>query len=322
MEVKTIGILTSGGDAPGMNAVIKSVVRSAHHSGIKVLGVMRGYSGLINNDFVEMGLKDVSGISSKGGTILYSARCLEFKEMAGVQKAKDNCVKAGIDGLVVIGGDGSFRGAGDLSSLGLPCVGIPGTIDNDIACTDYTIGYDTALNTAMEIIDKIRDTCESHDRCCVAELMGRDAGWIALNVGIACGASAYVLPEKGLNMDEIIAKLEAGKAAGKNNFLVVVGEGIGKSHEIAKEIEERTGIESRATILGHVQRGGSPTMTDRIVGSQMGAYAVDKLLKNGIGNRVIAQKDGKIVDYDIQEALKMKKHIPEELWDLANELAF
>ena len=319
--MKTIGVLTSGGDAPGMNAAIRSVARTGLQYGMKVLGVMRGYNGLINGDMIELNMRSVSDIINRGGTMLYTARCKEFKDMAGVQKAKETCLKAGIEGLVVIGGDGSFRGAGDLSSIGIPCVGIPGTIDNDIACTDYTIGYDTAMNTAMDMVDRIRDTAQSHDRCSVVEVMGRNAGYIALNTGIAVGASYILVPEMKPDMDAVLEKIEKSRALGKKHFIIVVAEGIGHAKEIAQEIEAKTGIESRETVLGHVQRGGNPTVTDRVVASQMGYHAVE-LLHQGIGNRVVAQKDGKIVDYDIQEALKMKKELPMDLYQIAHDISF
>ena len=321
MSVKTIGVLTSGGDAPGMNAAIRSVVRAALKEDIRVLGVMRGYNGLINGDMVEMNMRSVSDIIQRGGTVLYTARCKEFREMAGVLKAKATCEKVGMDGLVVIGGDGSFRGAGDLTSVGIPCVGIPGTIDNDIACTEYTIGYDTAMNTAMEMVDKLRDTAQSHDRCSVVEVMGRRAGYIALNTGISCGATYICVPEIGLEMDRIIEKIEAARKLGKKHFIIMVAEGVGHVKEIAEEIEKRTGIESRETVLGPVQRGGNPTVTDRVVASQMGFHAVE-LLKQGIGNRVVAQQAGKIVDFDIKEALAMKKEFPMELYKIANDISF
>ncbi len=321
MNVKTIGVLTSGGDAPGMNAAIRAVVRAALKKDMKVLGVMRGYNGLINGDMVEMNMRSVSDTIQRGGTILYTARCKEFRDMEGVLKGKAMCEKVGLDGLVVIGGDGSFRGAGDLSSVGIPCVGLPGTIDNDIACTEYTIGYDTAMNTAMEMVDKIRDTAQSHDRCSVVEVMGRRAGYIALNCGIACGATYIVVPEIGLNMDQMIEKIEAARALGKKHFIIMVAEGIGNVKGIAQEIEARTGIESRETVLGHVQRGGSPTVTDRVVASRMGYHAVE-LLSRGIGNRVVGQQQGKIVDFDIQEALAMKKEFPMDLYNIANDISF
>ena len=321
MSVKTIGVLTSGGDAPGMNAAVRAVVRAALKKDMKVLGVMRGYNGLINGDMVEMNMRSVSDIIQRGGTILYTARCKEFREMEGVLKAKEMCQKVGMDGLVVIGGDGSFRGAGDLSSVGIPCVGLPGTIDNDIACTEYTIGYDTAMNTAVEMVDKIRDTAQSHDRCSVVEVMGRRAGYIALNCGIACGATCIVVPEIGLDMDKVVAKIEAARALGKKHFIVMVAEGIGNVKGIAQEIEARTGIESRETVLGRVQRGGNPTLMDRVVASKMGYHAVE-LLSKGIGNRVVGQQHGEIVDYDIKEALAMKKEFPMDLYNMANDISF
>lgn len=321
MSVKKIGVLTSGGDAPGMNAAIRSVVRAALKNDMQVLGVRDGYIGLIKGDLVDMGIRSVSDIIQRGGTYLYTARCPEFREWEGVLKAKAVCENVGMDGLVVIGGDGSFRGAADLSRAGIPCVGIPGTIDNDIACTEYTIGYDTAMNTTMEMVDKLRDTAQSHDRCSVVEVMGRRAGYIALNAGIACGATYIVVPEIGLDMDAMLNKIKAAKALGKRYFIIMVAEGVGHVDEIAERIEKETGIESRSTVLGHVQRGGSPTVTDRVVASQMGFHAVE-LLKKGIGNRVVAQQAGKIVDFDIQEALSMKKEFPLDLYNIANDISF
>jgi len=319
--MKTIGILTSGGDAPGMNAAIRSVVRAGLERGMKVIGVIRGYNGLINGDLVEMDMNSVSNIIHRGGTMLYTARCKEFREMAGVEKAKETCIKAGIEGLVVIGGDGSFRGAGDLTSLGIPCVGIPATIDNDIACTDYTIGYDTAMNTALTMVDYLSDTILSHDRCSVVEVMGRNAGHIALNIGIACGATAILVPEVKTDFEEVIAKIEKARALGKKHFIIVVAEGIGHSRELAQEIEKRTGIETRETVLGHIQRGGNPTVRDRVIPSQMGYHAVE-LLDKGIGNRVVALKDSEIIDLDIKEALAMKKTLDMELFEVAKKLSF
>lgn len=318
---KTIAVLTSGGDAPGMNAAVRAVVRAAIKKGMRVIGVKRGYNGLINGDLVEMNMRSVSDIIHRGGTVLYTARCLEFKEWEGVLKAKKTCDEEGIDGLVVIGGDGSFRGAADLSKAGVPCVGIPGTIDNDIACTDYTIGYDTAMNTAMEMVDKIRDTAQSHDRCSVVEVMGRRAGYIALNTGIACGATYILVPEMEHDIDELIEKIKVARKLGKQNFIILVAEGIGGSTEIAKRIEDATGIESRATILGHVQRGGNPTVRDRVAASELGYYAVE-LLEKGIGNRVVGFQKDEVVDYDIQEALSMKKEFPMHLYDIANDISF
>lgn len=318
---KTIGVLTSGGDAPGMNAAIRAVVRAAIKKGMRVIGIKRGYNGLIHGEMVEMNMRSVSDIIHRGGTMLYTARCLEFKEHAGVVKAKESCLESGIDGIVVIGGDGSFRGAADLSKEGIPCVGLPGTIDNDISCTDYTIGYDTAMNTAMEMVDKIRDTAQSHDRCSVVEVMGRRAGYIALNTGIACGATYILVPEIEPDYDAMIEKIKTAQKLGKQNFIILVAEGVGHSDEIAKRIEAETGIESRATILGHVQRGGNPTVRDRVLASQLAYHAVE-LLDQGIGNRVIGIQKDQVVDFDIQEALSMKKTFPMELYKIANDISF
>ena len=313
--MKRIGVLTSGGDAPGMNAAIRAVTRTALYKGMEVVGIRRGYNGLLNLDVFDMNARSVSSIIQRGGTLLFTARCLEFKEEAGVLKAVENCHKLGIEGLVVIGGDGSYRGAGDLSRHGIPCIGLPGTIDNDISSTDFTIGYDTAMNTVVELVDKLRDTSHSHERCSVVEVMGRGAGYIAVNTAVACGAVEVLCPEKPYDLNEIITKMQEGRKLGKQNFIIVVAEGIGHSAEIAKKIEQETGIESRATILGHVQRGGSPTVRDRVLASQMGKYAVD-LLEQGIGNRVVGVRGNKLVDYDIQEALQMKKPFDDDLYDL------
>lgn len=318
--IKTIGVLTSGGDAPGMNAAVRAVVRTAIFNGIRVIGIRRGYNGLLNGDMFEMNLRSVSDIINRGGTVLYTARCLEFKEPAGVEKAKNICIESGIDGLVVIGGDGSYRGARDLSNLGIPCVGIPGTIDNDISSTDYTIGYDTAMNTAVEMVDKIRDTAQSHDRCSVVEVMGRHAGHVALNVGVSCGATVIIVPELPYNLDEMIMKIKRIQKTGKEHFIVIVAEGVGNVAHIAEQIEAQTGIESRATILGHVQRGGSPTVRDRVIASRMGYHAVS-LLKQGIGNRVVGMRGNDIVDYDINEGLAMVKPFDTQLYQIADEIS-
>ena len=319
--MKTIGVLTSGGDAPGMNPAVRAVVRTACQRGIKVYGVDRGYTGLINGDIHEMNLRSVSDIITRGGTILYSARCPEFKTEEGLQKAVATCKKFGIDGMVIIGGDGSFRGARDLSLRGIPCIGLPGTIDNDISCTDYTIGYDTCLNTIVQMVDRIRDTSESHDRCTVVEVMGRGAGYLALEAGIAVGATSIIVPEVEYDIErDVIARIREFQKTGKKHFIVIVAEGVGGTAEIAKKIEAETGVESRATILGHVQRGGSPTARDRIMASQMGSRAVD-LLTQGIGNRVVGIRDNKIVDFDIFEALKMTKTIDMKDYELADEIS-
>lgn len=319
--IKTIGVLTSGGDAPGMNAAVRAVVRAALKKGMTVYGVKRGYCGLLEDDIEPMDEMSVAGIISRGGTMLYTARSAEFRTEQGVLKAKATCEKYGLEGLVVIGGDGSFRGAADLSAHGILCVGLPGTIDNDIACTDYTIGYDTAMNTAMELMDKLSDTSQSHYRCSVVEVMGRGAGYIALNTGVASGALEIITKEKPYDLDKIAKKMMEFKARGKQNFIIVVAENIGHSEEICKLIQEKTGIESRATILGHVQRGGSPTVRDRVAATEMGCYAVE-LLEQGIGNRVVGMQGGKIVDFDIQEALAMEKPYDGKLHQIAEDIAF
>lgn len=315
--MKKIGVLTSGGDAPGMNAAIRAVTRTALYKNMEVIGIRRGYNGLINGDVFEMNARSVSSIIQRGGTLLFTARCPEFKEEAGVLKAVDTCRQLGIEGLVVIGGDGSYRGAGDLSAHGIPCIGLPGTIDNDISSTDYTIGYDTAMNTVMELVDKLRDTSHSHDRCSVVEVMGRRAGYIAVNTAVACGATEVLCPERDYDLEAITDKMNRTRKLGKQNFIIIVAEGIGHADEIARYIEDRTGIESRATILGHVQRGGSPTVRDRVLASQMGNYAVN-LLEKGIGNRVVGVKQDKLVDFDIQEALKMQKEFDDDLYGLSD----
>ncbi len=319
--IKKIGILTSGGDAPGMNAAVRAVTRAAIRKGMQVYGIRRGYNGLINGDVFEMNERSVSDIIQRGGTMLYTARCPEFRTEEGVEKAKAKCEELGLEGIVVIGGDGSFRGAADLSAKGILCVGLPGTIDNDIACTEYTIGYDTAMNTVVEMVDKLRDTTQSHDRCSVVEVMGRGAGYIALNAGIACGATYVITSEIPYDLDVVAKKMLESKKTGKQHFIIVVSEGVGHSDEIARTLQEKTEIEARTTILGHVQRGGSPTVRDRVVASQMGYYAVE-LLSQGIGNRVVGMQNSKIVDFDIQEALAMKKPFEEELYHIAGEIAF
>lgn len=310
-KVRTIGVLTSGGDAPGMNAAIRAVVRSAIERGMKVKGIRRGYQGLIDDDIIDMDKRSVSETINRGGTVLYTARCMEFITEEGQKKAADTCKKHGIDSVVVIGGDGSFRGARDLSKWGINTIGIPGTIDLDIACTDYTIGFDTAVNTAMEAIDKIRDTSTSHERCSIVEVMGRHAGYIALWCAIANGAENVLLPERYDNNEQaLIDDIIASRRRGKKHHIIINAEGIGHSTSMARRIEAATGIETRATIIGHIQRGGNPTCKDRVYASSMGVYAVD-LLCQGKTNRIVAYKDAKFVDYDIDEALSMKKDIDE-----------
>ena len=316
-----IGVLTSGGDAPGMNAVVRAVARTALSKGMEVVGIRRGYAGLLAGDVVELNARSVSGIMQRGGTCLYTARCPEFRDMEGVKKGVEKCKELKLDGIVVVGGDGSFRGAGDLSSQGIPCIGIPGTIDNDIQCTEYTIGYDTAMNTAMEMIDKIRDTTQSHDRCSVVEVMGRKAGYIAVNVGIAVGAEAVITLEEPYNLNEIADSILKAKKNGKFHFIIVVAEGVGQSDVIARSIPEMTGIESRVTVLGHVQRGGSPTLRDRVLATEMGYHAVE-LLEQDIGNRIVGLKDGKVYDIDLHEGLAMKKDFIERRYRILNDTAF
>ncbi len=319
--MKTIGVLTSGGDAPGMNAAVRAVVRAGCENGFRVMGIRRGYNGLMQGDMFEMNLRSVSNIINRGGTVLYSARSPEFKTEEGLQKALKVAKDVNMEGIVVIGGDGSFRGARDLSLRGVNCVGIPGTIDNDIACSDYTIGYDTAMNTVLEMVDRLRDTSESHDRCTVVEVMGRRAGYIALNAGIACGATSILIPEVEYDFQrDVIERMKRTQKTGKRHFIIIVAEGIGGVEEMAKRIEAETGVETRATVLGHVQRGGHPTVRDRVTASLMGYKAVE-LLKEGIGNRVLAINKDEIVNYDIFEALNMKKSLNIEEYKIAHEIS-
>ena len=310
-EIKTIGILTSGGDAPGMNAAIRATVRKAINDGLKVKGIQRGYQGLLNEEIIDMEKHSVSDIIQRGGTILGTARCADFRTKEGQQKGAEICRKHGIDGIVVIGGDGSYRGAQALAREGINTVGLPGTIDLDIACTDYTIGFDTAVNTAMEAIDKVRDTSSSHERCSIIEVMGRNAGYIALWCGIANGAEDILLPEKyDYDEQKIIDNIIKNRKYGKKHHIIINAEGIGHSASMARRIEAATGVETRATILGYMQRGGSPTCKDRYYASIMGAYAAD-ILAAGKSNRVVGYRHGQFVDFDIEEALAMQKEIPE-----------
>jgi 6-phosphofructokinase 1 len=320
-NLKTIGVLTSGGDAPGMNAAIRAVVRTALANGLNVKGIRRGFSGLLEEDIIDMDARSVSDIIQRGGTILYTARSKEFMTSEGQDKGAEICRKHNIDGLVVIGGDGSFRGAGKLAERGINTVGLPGTIDLDVACTDYTIGFDTAVNTAMEAIDRVRDTSTSHERCSIIEVMGRNAGYLALWCGIANGAEDVLITER-YDHDEqrIINNIIEKRKIGKKHHIIVNAEGIGDSYGMAKRIEEATGMETRATIIGHIQRGGSPTCMDRVYASTMGAVAVD-LLCQGASNRVVGYRDGKYVDYDIQEALAMTKDVDQYLYDMCRKLS-
>ncbi len=320
-EIKTIGVLTSGGDAPGMNAAIRAVVRQALTKGLKVKGIKRGYAGLLQEEIIDMKSTDVSDIIQRGGTILQTARCKEFTTPEGQQKGAEICRKHGIDGIVVIGGDGSFKGAQKLAEHGINTIGLPGTIDLDIASTEYTIGFDTAVNTAMEAIDKVRDTSTSHERCSIIEVMGRGAGYIALWCGIANGAEDILLPEK-YNYDEqvLVNNIINNRKRGKKHHIIINAEGIGHSTSMAKRIEAATGVETRATILGHMQRGGSPTCKDRVYASTMGAMAVD-LLCEGKTNRVVGYRHGEFVDFDIDEALAMQKGIEEYQWEVCQNLS-
>ena len=319
--MKTIGVLTSGGDAPGMNAAIRAVVRSGIASGMKVMGIKRGYCGLIDGDIEELNIRSVSNIVHRGGTILYSSRSPEFKTEEGMKKAIATCKEFGIEGIVVIGGDGSYRGARDLSLRGIPCIGIPGTIDNDISSTEYTIGYDTAINTCVEMVDKLRDTTQSHLRCSVVEVMGRNAGYLALHTGIAVGATSILVPEIPYDFKkDILDKIEFTKSTGKKHYIIVVAEGVGHSEEITKAIQKETGIESRCTILGHVQRGGTPSGRDRSLASCMGYEAV-QLLLSGQGNKVIGNIKNEIVNFDIFEALNMEKPFEYHTYEIANTIS-
>lgn len=320
-KVETIGVLTSGGDAPGMNAAIRAVVRKALSLGLNVKGINQGYKGLLNEEIRDLHARDVADTISKGGTILYTARCSEFRTAEGQDRGAEICRKHGIDGLVVIGGDGSFAGAQQLAARGINTIGVPGTIDLDIACTDYTIGFDTAVNTAMDAIDKVRDTSTSHERCSIIEVMGRNAGYIALWCGIANGAEDILLPER-YDYDEqmLINNIINNRKRGKKHHIIINAEGIGHSTSMARRIEAATGVETRATILGHMQRGGSPTCRDRVYASVMGAYAAD-LLYEGKTNRVVAYRDGKYTDFDIDDALKMQKDISEYMVRVAKAMS-
>ena len=318
--IRTIGVLTSGGDAPGMNAAIRAVVRTALVNGMNVWGIRRGYHGLLREELIPMNRMDVSDIIQRGGTILQTARSKQMRTEEGQLKAAGVLKKYGIQALVVIGGDGSFAGAQKLSNYGINVIGIPGTIDLDIACTDYTIGFDTAANTAMEAIDKIRDTSSSHERCSIVEVMGRDAGYLALWCGIANGAERILLPEQhGYDEEAIVRDVVEARQRGKKHFIIINAEGVGDSINMAKRIEEATGLETRATILGHLQRGGSPTVKDRVYASIMGAKAV-QLLMEGKTNRVVGYKQGEYIDFDINDALQMHKEIPDYQIEIAKML--
>jgi 6-phosphofructokinase 1 len=320
MSVRKIGVLTSGGDAPGMNAAIRAVVRTAQYYEIEVVGILRGYSGLLKGEFVEMNRRSVGDIIHRGGTILHTARCEEFKTEAGRALAVKNLQEAGIDGLVAIGGDGTFRGAMELHKLGVKVIGVPGTIDNDIEGTDYSIGFDTAVNTALEAINKIRDTATSHERISLVEVMGREAGCIALMSGLAGGAESILIPEKESSIQEVCSRIIEGRNRGKLYSIIIVAEGAGNSMEIGKKIMEYTGLETRVTILGHIQRGGSPTALDRIIATRMGAGAVE-LLKDGISGKAIGIQGQKMVAIDFAQATAKGIRVDREIYDLALMLA-
>ena len=320
-EVNTIGVLTSGGDAPGMNAAIRALVRQACANGKKVKGIRRGYQGLLEEDIIDMQRESVSDIVDKGGTILFTARCSEFRTEDGQRKGAEICKKHGIDGLVVIGGDGSFAGAQKLAGFGVNTVGVPGTIDLDIACTEYTIGFDTAVNTAMQAIDKVRDTSTSHERCSIIEVMGRNAGYIALWCGIANGAEDILIPEQyDYDEQKIINNIINNRKRGKKHHIIINAEGIGHSTSMARRIEAATGVETRATILGYMQRGGSPTCRDRVYATMMGAMAVD-LLCEGKSNRVVGFSHGEFKDFDINEALGMNKGVSDYMIKVAKDMS-
>ena len=325
-QVKRIGVLTSGGDAPGMNAAVRAVVRTATSRGIECVGIRRGWSGLINSDFVKMDSSSVSHIINKGGTLLYTARSKEFMQPEGREKAIATCKLLGLDAIVAIGGDGTFRGALALSrqiaesGQKLSVVGIPATIDNDIGCSHYTIGFDTACNTAIECIDKLRDTMQSHERCSVVEVMGRHAGYLALYVGISVGATAVLIPERPVDFEQdVVEKIRRARLAGTTHYMVVVAEGAGSAFEIAKRIQDEVGIDPRVTVLGHIQRGGSPTARDRETASRMGYEAVQVLLQDK-GNRIVSSLDGRIVDLDMEEALAMTKRFEMDRYDVLEAL--
>ncbi|WP_134686324.1 6-phosphofructokinase [Brevibacillus migulae] len=318
--MKKIAVLTSGGDSPGMNAAVRAAVRRAVYLGVHMYGVYHGYNGLIAGDIREMTLGSVGDIIHRGGTILYTARSEEFRTEAGQQKAAEQLRQNGIEGLIVIGGDGSFRGAQKLTKIGIPTIGVPGTIDNDIPCTDFTIGFDTALNTIVEAIDKIRDTATSHERTYIIEVMGRDAGDLALWAGLAAGAESIIIPEEEQDMDDIIERLHAGHRRGKKHSIIIVAEGVGSATSYAETIKERTGWETRVTVLGHIQRGGSPTAFDRMLASRMGAAAVDLLLE-GKKDRMVGIQNNQIVDIDFDEALAQKHKLDTSIYQLARTLS-
>jgi len=321
-KFKRIGVLTSGGDAPGMNAAVRAVTRTALANGIECIGIRRGWQGLINSDFVPLTRESVGHILSRGGTILFTARSEDFMNAKGRQRAVNTCKMLGLDGIVAIGGDGTFCGALELSRLGVPVVGIPATIDNDVGCTNYTIGFDTACNTAIECIDRLRDTMQSHERCSIVEVMGRNAGFLALYVGISVGATAVLVPEHEMDFQrDVVERIQGSRLAGNTHFMIVVAEGAGSAVELGKRVKEAVGMEPRVTVLGHIQRGGSPTARDRETATRMGYYAVKSFVE-GRGNCIIGTKEGSIVEIPIEEALAMKKHLQMDRYEIMEAMQF
>lgn len=319
-KVKKIAVLTSGGDAPGMNAAVRAVVRKGIYEGFEVAAIYNGYQGLIEGKIVKMELGSVGDIIQRGGTILHSARCPEFRTLEGREKAVEQLKKHEIEGLVVIGGDGSFRGAYELTKLGIPCVGVPATIDNDIKGTEFTIGFDTALNTVIDAIDKIRDTATSHERTFIVEVMGRDAGDLALWAGLAGGAETIVIPEDNSKLEDIIQRLESGTGRGKKHSIIVVAEGVMSATDLAKALKEEANIETRVSVLGHIQRGGSPSGRDRVLASQFGARAVE-VLKENRGGLAIGMREHKVIDYDLQSVFEGSEHLDLRMFDLSKQLS-
>ncbi len=319
-SVKRIGVLTSGGDAPGMNAAVRGVVRTAINLGIECIGIRRGYNGLISSDFVNLDAASVSHIIGKGGTILYTARSMEFMTEEGQKKAVATCKLLGLDGVIAIGGDGTFQGARALSKYGIPVVGIPATIDNDICCSHYTIGFDTACNTAIECIDKLRDTMQSHERCSIVEVMGRSAGYLALYVGIATGATSVLIPERELDFErDVIEKIRRARLAGSTHYMIVVAEGVGSAVDIGRRIQEEIGLDPRVTVLGHIQRGGNPCARDRETASRMG-YAAVKALHEGNGNTIIGTQNGQLLAMPINEALSITKQFQMDRYEVLESM--
>ena len=319
MSVKRIGVLTSGGDAPGMNPCVRSVVRTAIHHGIEVYGIRRGWNGLIHGDVEPLNVKSVSRIINRGGTILYTARSKEFMTPEGQQRAADTCKFLGLDSVIAIGGDGTFRGAQALSKYGINVIGIPATIDNDIGCTNYCLGFDTAANTAIECIDKLRDTMQSHDRCSVVEVMGRHAGFLAMYVGLAVGATAVLVPENPLSREELAEKIRRARLNGFTHYMIVVAEGAASAQEVAQILREDLRLDPRITVLGHIQRGGSPTARDRVAATKMGYLAV-KLLLEGKTNRIVCTHEGGFTDIDMDDGLAAKKHMQEMEMDVLSAM--